>query len=404
MFPLVNSEPTPLELSFRVFSDGVVEVDYFIEVDPTEVAENFSLFGSNYENLLIFDQNNLPLDYAITNQVIEVQTFGALFLNVSYLTSDLTYKEGAIWSFSLNSPILSKILLPKDSTIIYLSDVPVNIGSYGSNPFVLMPEGSLDISYVIEFGDVERALTKINEVEAYLNRSKEQEIILSESETLLEQAKKAFMEESYIEAEILAEQAEEKTKIIIENAKKADEGIQQVEIEISKAYDEGRTNGIDLAEALLQQTKEAYAIGDYVLAFSLSEQAFDVAVKATRKENFLFFSTVGIIILLLAGSLIFKSYTERSTKRKQKNETVTYGLNAIFNENPDLRLDDREVIRFISDEGGEVFANEIRERFDIPRTSAWRMIRRLTTIGVLEERKVGGQSLVSINEYYIKSN
>jgi len=63
-------------------------------------------------------------------------------------------------------------------------------------------------------------------------------------------------------------------------------------------------------------------------------------------------------------------------------------------------MDDREVIRYITESGGELFSNEIRERFDIPRTSAWRMLRRLQGLEILEERKVGGQSLVSIHSRY----
>ena len=42
----------------------------------------------------------------------------------------------------------------------------------------------------------------------------------------------------------------------------------------------------------------------------------------------------------------------------------------------------------------------IRDRFEIPRTSAWRMIRRLMGMGVVEERKIGGQSLIYIVKKY----
>ena len=65
-------------------------------------------------------------------------------------------------------------------------------------------------------------------------------------------------------------------------------------------------------------------------------------------------------------------------------------------------MDDKEVVRYIAENRGELFANEIRERFDIPRTSLWRMIRRLKEKEILEERKVGGQSLVSIHRRYRK--
>ena len=48
----------------------------------------------------------------------------------------------------------------------------------------------------------------------------------------------------------------------------------------------------------------------------------------------------------------------------------------------------------------EAFAAEIRERFNVPRTSLWRMIRRLEREEVVEVQSIGGQSLVRINSRY----
>jgi uncharacterized membrane protein len=77
-----------------------------------------------------------------------------------------------------------------------------------------------------------------------------------------------------------------------------------------------------------------------------------------------------------------------------------YDLDALFEANPYLRLDDKEVLRFLADAGGEAFAAEVRDRFDVPRTSLWRMIRRLEGEGVIEVEAVGGQSLVRISPKY----
>ena len=75
-------------------------------------------------------------------------------------------------------------------------------------------------------------------------------------------------------------------------------------------------------------------------------------------------------------------------------------LEDIFDTHPYLRLDDKEVLSFLFESGGEAFASEIRERFNIPRTSAWRMIRRLQREGLVEVKEIGGQSLVKITERY----
>ncbi len=90
--------------------------------------------------------------------------------------------------------------------------------------------------------------------------------------------------------------------------------------------------------------------------------------------------------------------------RKRAPEAVeikaAYDLETLFEEHPHMRLDDKEVIRFIAAAGGEAFAAEIRDRFDVPRTSLWRMIRRLEGEGIVEVETIGGQSLVRISGKY----
>jgi len=61
---------------------------------------------------------------------------------------------------------------------------------------------------------------------------------------------------------------------------------------------------------------------------------------------------------------------------------------------PDLRPDDKEVLRFLAEAGGEAFEAELRSRFNLPKTSMWRMVRRLQREGLVGVKKVGGQNLV----------
>jgi uncharacterized membrane protein len=63
----------------------------------------------------------------------------------------------------------------------------------------------------------------------------------------------------------------------------------------------------------------------------------------------------------------------------------------------DLRNEEVEVLRFLKERGGRVLESELRERFpDIPRTSMWRLIRRLEKQGIVRVRKVGLQNLVEM--------
>lgn len=62
----------------------------------------------------------------------------------------------------------------------------------------------------------------------------------------------------------------------------------------------------------------------------------------------------------------------------------------------DLRPDDIKVIEFLSEKGGKVLEPEIRMRFALPKTSAWRQIKRLERLGYVKVTKIGSQNQVEL--------
>jgi uncharacterized membrane protein len=64
--------------------------------------------------------------------------------------------------------------------------------------------------------------------------------------------------------------------------------------------------------------------------------------------------------------------------------------------NSELRPDDIKVIEFISEKGGKVLEPEIRTRFALPKTSAWRQIKRLERLGYVKVTKIGSQNQVEL--------
>lgn len=59
--------------------------------------------------------------------------------------------------------------------------------------------------------------------------------------------------------------------------------------------------------------------------------------------------------------------------------------------------EEMEVLKFIRERGGRALEAELRERFPhIPRTSMWRLIRRLEKRGIVQVRKVGLQNLIEL--------
>jgi uncharacterized membrane protein len=62
----------------------------------------------------------------------------------------------------------------------------------------------------------------------------------------------------------------------------------------------------------------------------------------------------------------------------------------------DLRPDDVQVLNFIQEKGGRVLEPEIRTKFALPKTSAWRQIKRLERLGYVKVTKIGSQNQIEI--------
>lgn len=61
-----------------------------------------------------------------------------------------------------------------------------------------------------------------------------------------------------------------------------------------------------------------------------------------------------------------------------------------------LRFDDKEILRFMKEKGGRVIEREIRERFSLARTSAWRQAKRLERLGYVRISKLGTQNQIEL--------
>jgi uncharacterized membrane protein len=62
----------------------------------------------------------------------------------------------------------------------------------------------------------------------------------------------------------------------------------------------------------------------------------------------------------------------------------------------ELRPDDLKVLDFINERGGRVLEPEVRMKFALPKTTAWRQIKRLERLGYVRVTKVGSQNQIEI--------
>ena len=396
---------TPLELSFKVDPDGYVTVDLYAEVDPTMPRLNVFLFGSQYLDIFVWDQDGLPLDKSPIEGGLVIDTLGAIYILVSYVTPDLTSKEGQIWTFKVSTPIPTSISLPKGATYVPGNILPLTIMETDGSIILTMPEGDLEVSYTWVIGTKEHASAVIKDAEDTIETINAEGIKTTEADSLLQQARDNFDNMLYAEAEKLAKDAKESALGSREAASSAYEAIEDAKDDINAAVQAGRTVGLEQARNLLQEAEDAYAVGVYPEAQALAEEAQGAAAESEVPNT-----AKGPPLWLLApvGAVVMGAVVIFIWRRKPKPVAVarvdaqSFDLEAIFEENPSMRLDDKEVVKYLAGIGGEGFATEIRDRFEIPRTSLWRMVRRLEREGIVEVTSIGGQSLIRISPDYRK--
>ncbi len=408
-----SADYTPVSLTATVYVDGIVGVEYVVDVNPTQARVTVPLFGSTFSDLLIVNTEGLPLVSTQSGSPVSVDTLGAARMTATYTTQDLTSKAGIIWTLNVTSPTNLIINLPVGSTIVSLNQIPLDVRTVDGHPYIVLPAADNSVSYVLSaVGTKEHSQAIIQDAESAIAATKAKGISTMSADTLIAQAKAAFDSSEYLMAEQLATQAKGAALDAELQSQAAGFAMQRANDAIQTATNEGRTSGLAAAQSLVQNARAYYASGDYTKAKTTADQAYDAAIASKGSDNTLLM--MGVAVLVVAGAgVVF--YMRREGKMGGKGPVKTkaaptpplgtvdegpVNINAIFSKNPDLRVDDKEVVRFLTERGGEAFANEIRDRFEIPRTSAWRMIRRLMGMGVVEERKIGGQSLIHIVKKY----
>jgi uncharacterized membrane protein len=342
-FVNAQDETVPVSLEVKLYTDGSALISYKLESDPSEVRTEVELFGENYNKLTVKNEEDLPLSSTITLSGLTIDTLGASELAIIYSTSDLTTKIGPIWDFNLTSPIMVKITLPEGAAIFDLGNIPIEIGTVNGVQYLQMPPGDVYVSFLLSIPD-----------------------IMGEAEAAMIDA----------------------------------------ETKISQARNEGRTQGLEQAEEVLESAKDYYDQSLYNEARTTAKEASQLASSASQPSsgNNIIYLGAAIAVLGSAGAYYYLNYMRKKDfeqgSKTLRPESTVINLDKLFNKHDDLRLDDREVIKFIAENNGEAFATEIRDRFDMPRSTAWRLIRRLTNLEIIEEKKIGNQSLIRIKEVY----
>lgn len=406
---------TPDSLLITLFADGKALIAYRLITDVTVPTISVSLFGTQFDKLTVVDEENLLLDNRIENSALVVDTFGASSVFITYTTSDLVNKTGRLWTFVIDSPIDASIKLPADSIIIGLNQIPNSIKLSDNQYLMIMPVGHIEISYVIGvLGTKEHADIAISEAEKIISDLKTAGVIFATAESKLSEAKSAFDAGKYSDAERLANDAKTIANNANQNAKLASAAIKNAETSIEQAKSEGFA--VSSAEQLLVKAGAEYTDGNYQNALNLAQQASAATFEAMNAPSNIQTQTyvlTGVIAASAAGAGGAAMYL-RSRKRAtaeivermehRVKERRIIDLEKIFTEKQYLRQEDRDTVNFLAEKGGEAFESEIREKFNLPKTTVWRLVKRLAREELIEIKKAGGQNLIRIKEEYTRTD
>ena len=112
---------------------------------------------------------------------------------------------------------------------------------------------------------------------------------------------------------------------------------------------------------------------------------------------------VGVIIAAIVGAVAVVAMKKRNpstkivkTVQKETESEQQIDAKTIFDTNPDLREDDKEIINFLTENGGQAYESELRKRFLQPRTTMWRAVKRLERQEIIEIVKKDMQNLVKL--------
>jgi uncharacterized membrane protein len=147
----------------------------------------------------------------------------------------------------------------------------------------------------------------------------------------------------------------------------------------------------------------------YFLAVAESSQVLPpVETSAPEGDNSMIYAAGAAIAIAVIAAFAIKM----KNKPKQivsTSQTTILEKNEPFNiekvlEMPDLREDDKEIIKFIHENGGSALESDLRKKFLLPRTTMWRAVKRLERNELIEITKKDQQNLIKLTNVKDEEN
>jgi len=422
--------------------DSIVQYDLRLKTNASEIT--LPLMGGNINEILVRNYLSKYLVYSFNSSTneIKINTQNESQVRVTYQTPDLVNKQEREWSFLIDSAFPFTVKLPNDAVVTNLGEQsPSLIRKLGGQNLLSFDKGKISIDYVIGFaGTREQAIISINSAELDLTKaaSEHSGINLDEVKRIIQAAKIALNQSNFIDAERLANNASDISAVITESFETSKDMISNATAKIENV----QGTNIDTAQAseFISKSNIEFSQGNYPKALEYATLAIN-SLDNTKQEKLSLNTSTFTFILLIpiavsVGIYIFKKYRKKNSSQLQASATIretqlnsdlssdTFSENNfieqdsstkelknnddsiqsdlhkliadIIKQKRNLKPEEKEILFYISDNEGAAFEGEIRNRFILPKTSLWRLIKRLEREDMIEVTKIGGQNLIKL--------
>ena len=150
----------------------------------------------------------------------------------------------------------------------------------------------------------------------------------------------------------------------------------------------------------------------YFLAVAESSQVLppEETPQTENNDNSMMYVAGGAAVAIAAiAAIAIKMKNKPKQIVSAPQTTVVAERNEPFNiekvlEMPDLREDDKDIIKFIHENGGSALESDLRKKFLLPRTTMWRAVKRLERHELIEITKKDQQNLIKLRNVETDKN
>ena len=344
--------------NLQIYRDGLVRVTQTLIVNETLPAVTLPLLNSSVNNFIVLDENQTVLDYDVDGINLTVFTLGTTSVSLQYDTHSLTKKDFGVWTLIVDTPYNLTVQLPEESTVVYLSEMPTSIDTEGNKITLSLFPSQWEISYILPL--VPPADFQISEFDVTPS-----EVEAGEEVTVSVRITNVGGQTGSYTLPLIINQTTEDAKTV--------------------TLEKGASTTTEFK--IIKQTAGTYniEIAGLVDEFTVRAASSNGAPSNLIPVEYLVAAAVAVAAIFVAAFFLVR-------KRGPNVEKI-------FKAHPYLNKEEKDVIRFLADNERKAFESQIREQFpDIPRTSLWRLVRRLEKLEIVKVKKIGLENQVKLKK------